>query len=149
MVLRRNEHTLTSPWFPPGISQLSSRWSYEAGDYSISVSLSLVSFRSLDTKPVAGDPQGHAGLAPSPSCPRRPLLPQKVTPTGCGCCLDPALPWSPLLRASLPLSLLLIPAQEEDPWPGRPHTCYPPSCWCSWPQVRTGDKGRGKEPRRR
>lgn len=80
VVLRRNEHTLTSLWFPPRTSQLSSPWSYEAGDYSISESLYLVQFRSLDTKPVAEDPQGHTGLDQLPSCPRRSLLPQQFIP---------------------------------------------------------------------
>ena len=113
------------------------------------MSIYLVHFRSLRTKLVLEEQQGRTGLAQLPSCPQRSRLPQQFTlhwlwglPGPC-----PALVSSP---QSIPTSFPACSptAREENLLPWRPHTCYPPSCWCSWPQVRTLDKDRGKEPGR-
>ena len=120
---------------------------FKVGYCSISVSLNLFQFRSLELEPVKEEPQGRTGIVQLPSCPPSSRLPQQFTlhwlwglPGPC-----PDLVSSP---QSIPTSFPVCSptAREEDLWPGRPHTCYPPSCWCSWPQVSTGDKDRGKEP---
>ena len=93
------------------------------------------------------EPQGRTGLAQLPSYPPKSKLPQQFTlhwlwglPGPC-----PALVSSPqIIPPSFPACSPT--AREEDLWPGRTHTCYPPSCWCSWPQVSIGDKDRRKEP---
>ncbi|CAO2607389.1 hypothetical protein LEMLEM_LOCUS13326, partial [Lemmus lemmus] len=103
---------------------------------TISVSLNLVQFRSLEPEPVLEAPRGITGLAQLPSCPQRSLLPQQFTLNWLWCLPGPcsALVSSP---QSIPTSFpaCFPPVQEEDLWPGRSHTCYPPSCCCSWPQI--------------